>query len=72
MVIAQDRDRDLFSKLCRDRGCATAAREIWEEINKAPRPKKMLKKKSANILMQAGLNRTSATFKMIFYQVPSL
>lgn len=35
----ESRARDLFLTLCRDRGCATAAREIWEEINKAPHRK---------------------------------
>jgi ATP-dependent DNA helicase RecQ len=28
--------RDLFLNLCRDRGCAAAAREIWEEICNTP------------------------------------
>ena len=31
--------RELFLNLCRDRGCATAAREIWKEINQAPHRK---------------------------------
>ena len=31
--------RDLFFNLCRDRGCAAAAREIWERINTSPHRK---------------------------------
>lgn len=31
--------RDLFLNLCRDRGCATAAREIWEEMDHTPHRK---------------------------------
>ncbi len=31
--------RDLFLSLCRDRGCAMAAREIWEEISASPHRK---------------------------------
>ncbi len=31
--------RDLFLNLCQDRGCAAAAREIWEEIGQAPHRK---------------------------------
>nr|WP_320191600.1 RecQ family ATP-dependent DNA helicase [uncultured Desulfobacter sp.] len=31
--------RALFLNLCRARGCATAAREIWEEINTSPNRK---------------------------------
>ncbi len=35
----ESRARDLFLNLCRDQGCATAAREIWEEIGQAPHRK---------------------------------